>query len=541
MDIHCAEGVCINNCEGIKECGAGKRTCPLNEEQSSLRSACGTNSGLCSRSEPQRPSCSADSHKLKRVVGYYEEWSKERPCNQISPEQIPAGVYTHLNFAFARIDPKSYKLQANISDYEGLTSLKKRDRDRDLKVFIAVGGFSSNKPDSAATIFSNMVASPEKSDIFISSVVDFVNSHGFDGIDLDWEYPGAQDRGGRAEDYVNFPNFVEKLKKALRKTDGRDGISITLPSSSGYLSHFDIKALELHVDHFNMMTYDLHGTWDQQDNPYLNAHTNLTEAKQAMDLLWHKGIIPDKIALGLAFYGKTYIMQDPDACHEPGCRYVSGGAAAPCSNEDGVMLNSEIEQVISNTSVSPRLYEDAAVKILSYNHDHWVSFDDEETLKMRIDFAKSQCLGGVMVWAVSQDASDGRYSLAVGRAATTADADADNVSMFMPGPIEAKVYEAEKPDDKECKWTNCLERCPKGLLRTKLNESDAHDGKDMSDAEYCQGQGKLQLCCPPKQSRAFTQRKRRYNVWIAGVIILGWDGSVTSACLIAAGFITLKM
>src|SRR5690606_26123936 len=70
-------------------------------------------------------------------------------------------------------------------------------------------------------------------------------------------------RGGRPEDFENFPKFMANLKHALESTGGRDELSITLPASYWYLQHFDLKKLSPHVDYFNIMSYDLHGTWDQ--------------------------------------------------------------------------------------------------------------------------------------------------------------------------------------------------------------------------------------------------------------------------------------
>uniref|UniRef100_A0A0P0CM87 chitinase n=1 Tax=Hypocrella siamensis TaxID=696354 RepID=A0A0P0CM87_9HYPO len=487
---------------------------------------------LCGDSEPQRPSCSANSHKLKRVVGYYEEWSKKRPCNQIYPEQIPTGVYTHLNAAFAYIHAETYKLQPRSeesSPYESLTSLKKRERD--LKVFIAVGGWAFNAPGPTATIFSDMEADPRKCDTFISSVVDFVNSHEFDGIDIDWEYPGAEDRGGKDEDFANFPVFIAKLKKALSTTTaGRHGVSITLPAYSQYLRHFDMKALEPYVDFFNIMTYDLHGSWDMSNGvgPYLNAHTNLTEVKKVMDLLWRDGVNPDKVVLGLAFYGRTYIMQEPDTCRDPGCKYISKGSEAPCGNEAGVVFNSEIEQVASQTSGQAQLYEDAAVKILRYNHDHWMSFDDEETFAMRVGFAKSQCLGGVMVWAVSHDTSDGRYSLAVGNAVGR------NAT---PGPIEAKLVSDTYGDELNRTGSPEGEGCPTGWLMTERNASEFRDGKELTEFKHCQDRGNRQFCCAPQKSLASTPGKLPRNLFVVGCLVLGLDGSAiaaAAACLLAA-------
>lgn len=55
---------------------------------------------------------------------------------------------------------------------------------------------------------------------------------------------------------------MKNLKAAL-KSSGRDGLSITLPASYWYLQHFDLVNLAKNVDWFNVMSYDLHGTWDQ--------------------------------------------------------------------------------------------------------------------------------------------------------------------------------------------------------------------------------------------------------------------------------------
>jgi chitinase len=81
-----------------------------------------------------------------------------------------------------------------------------------------------------------------------------------------------------------------------------------------------------------------------------------------------------------------------------------------------VLLNSEIVDIISSKGRQPTLDKEATVKILTFDNDQWVAYDDEDTLQMKADFARSQCLGGLMVWAVSHDTSDGKFSRALGRA-----------------------------------------------------------------------------------------------------------------------------
>jgi hypothetical protein len=168
------------------------------------------------------------------------------------------------------------------------------------------------------------------------------------------------------------------------------------------------------------MAYDLHGVYAKQDKwvgPYLSSHTNLIEIKGGLDILWQSGIIREKVVLGgLAFYRRGFIASR-SSCLEPGCTFESGTPAQLCSGEMGLMLNSEIDQITDEKGLQATLDKDAAVEILTFEDTHWVAYDDGETLQMKADFARSQCLGGVMAWAVSHDTKEAKYSQALAKAA----------------------------------------------------------------------------------------------------------------------------
>ncbi|EPS92645.1 hypothetical protein FOMPIDRAFT_1137511, partial [Fomitopsis schrenkii] len=86
------------------------------------------------------------------------------------------------------------------------TALKQRNSA--LKVFLSVGGWSFNDPPTS-TIFSQLVASAENTNTFITSALTTMQAYGFDGIDIDWEYPGAYDRGGNPADTANYVTFMK--------------------------------------------------------------------------------------------------------------------------------------------------------------------------------------------------------------------------------------------------------------------------------------------------------------------------------------------
>ncbi|KAL4875746.1 hypothetical protein BJY04DRAFT_223740 [Aspergillus karnatakaensis] len=491
--VNCADDVCVAGCDSRAECDPGgygefadSKKCPLNVCCSKF-GFCGTTKDFCGNKKVKRPSCSK-TKGVSRVVGYYEGWSMNRACNVFYPDQIPTGVYTHLNYAFATIDPETFEVLAPNS-YERdmmkrLTALKKFDPD--LKVFVAVGGWTFNDPGPTATVFSDIARSEANQKAFFRSLISFMSTYDFDGIDLDWEYPVADDRSGRPEDYKNFPSFIANLKKALKASGGRDGLTLTLPASFWYLQHFDIVKLQDNVDFFNIMSYDLHGAWDRQNKwlaPELNSHTNLTEITNALDLLWRNNISPDKVVLGLAFYARVFSATSPD-CMSPGCTFESGGNAGKCSSEVGILLNSEIVDIMDDRAVKPQFDKDAAVKILSFDNNQWLTYDDAETFKLKAEFASGQCLGGLMVWAVSHDLPYGNFSRAVGEVA-------NRKVKAIALPALSDDLETQKVH-KQCKWTDCGKGCPAGW--SFVSRSGGHEG--MIDHSGCPDGYDHYFCCP---------------------------------------------
>jgi len=76
--------------------------------------------------------------------------------------------------------------------------------------------------------------------------------------------------------------------------------------------------------------------------------------------------------------------------------------AGLCSDSKGTLNLKEIQEIVSKEKLTPTLDEKAGVKFVAYNETQWVSFDDEETIKLKQKFANERCLGGTMVWAMDQ-------------------------------------------------------------------------------------------------------------------------------------------
>jgi chitinase len=181
----------------------------------------------------------------------------------------------HVNFAFASIDPRTHRLvpahPEDVALYREFTALQSKG----VKTWIAVGAWDMSDPGTPThTAWSDMASAPENRKAFVESAVSFMEQHGFQGLDLDWEYPVDDKRGGGEDDTRNQIDLVVDLRKAF---GNRFGLSSVLAPDFWYLRHMDPKAMEAQVDWFNFMAYDLHGAWDgkKPHSSRAGTHTDL--------------------------------------------------------------------------------------------------------------------------------------------------------------------------------------------------------------------------------------------------------------------------
>lgn len=313
-------------------------------------------------------------------------------------------------------------------------------------------------------------------------------------------YPVAPERSGNDADFDNYVSFLRNLRDALGGSGHSYGLSITIPSSYWYMKNFDIVAIEKIIDWFNVMTYDLHGTWDTTDRyigSIVGAHTNLTEIDQTMDLLWRNNIDPDKVVMGLGFYGRSFTLKDP-SCSAPGCPFSSGGTPGQCTQSAGTLSASEIKRAV-DAGAKVTTYKDAAVKVATFGGNQCesapgpliesllidftgVSYDDADTFKQKIDYANSHCLGGTMIWAVSLDNSAGDI--------------ADSLSK-VTGQKQRSLERISPSFDAggACFETDCQDKpgCPSGYGAAQITSGK---GGDVSVHPGCKKGQSRTVCCP---------------------------------------------
>ncbi|EXL90976.1 hypothetical protein FOIG_15781 [Fusarium odoratissimum NRRL 54006] len=341
---------CTSECSYKSECDQGGwslkysnfTTCPLNVCCSDY-GFCGTLASYCKGRTVASPKCDTAKHSSdKRTIGYYEGWNYQRPCGNMEPEDIPFGYYTHIDFAFALVNPDTYRLDpmdaGTASHYGRVSALK--EQQNDLEVWIAIGGWAMNDPGKYRTVFYDWAKS-EKS-------------------------PAAEDRGGVEEDFENYVNLLARLRKRLNASGRKYGLTLNLPASYWCLKGFDIVNMEKYLDWFNIMKYDIHGVWDENIEslgPYAHAHINLTEIQQVLELLWRNNINPERVVMGLGFYGRSFTVKSSN-CLDSGCEFSSGAKGGECTGTKGVLSASEINKIVKNGG-KMKLDKETAVQIVT--------------------------------------------------------------------------------------------------------------------------------------------------------------------------------
>ncbi|CAG2101361.1 unnamed protein product [Medioppia subpectinata] len=350
------------------------------------------------------------------VVCYYSAWAYNRPKPMnYDIEDINGDLCTHIIYSFVGLDNKTYDLRQldpkyaiDQKGYERFVGLRKKYPH--LKLSVAIGGW-----DEGGKQYSEMVANKDKRTTFIKEVVDLLNKYGFDGFDLDWEYPGASDRQGAYADKANYLLLVQEMRAAFDKQSRKLLLTAAVPVPKFRLQDgYEVKQLGELLDQIHLMTYDLRGVWAG----FADVHSPLYRrpgideyAYEMLNIndgtnLWHTmGAPKHKLIVGIPLYGRSYTLGDKTqhGLKAPINRWnppnYGGGNPGKYTNASGMLAYYEICGLKDWTHET----DNVGKCPFAYSGDQWVGYEDEKSVGEKMDWVVQQGYGGGMVWAMDLD------------------------------------------------------------------------------------------------------------------------------------------
>ncbi|KAL1819712.1 hypothetical protein ACET3Z_014581 [Daucus carota] len=324
---------------------------------------------------------------------YWPSWE----ADALSPESIPTSYFTHLFYAFVEVNNATYELSITQPDdkWMGNFTATLHAKSPRPKVMLSIGGANTG------TIFSDTVSSHKRRSAFINSTIVVARKYGFDGLDLDWEFPNS------ILDMSNLATFFTAWRFAADKEARLSGKPRILLSAAVYYSSemfstspplsYPGHVIKKYVDFVSPMCFDFHGTWDPLKTgspaPLYDNYSNLSTSYGISS--WLKSGVPsEKVVMGLPTYGRTWELVN-SSDHNIGSPALGAGSPPVLTYDQIVDFNLE-----NNATV---VYDEATVSTYSYSGKNWTGYDNVESVVNKVKFAKDQGLGGYFFWALGDD------------------------------------------------------------------------------------------------------------------------------------------
>jgi chitinase len=286
-----------------------------------------------------------------------------------------------------------------------------------IKVLPSIGGWTLSDP------FFDLANDAQLRQRFVDSAVQFLVDYPmFDGIDIDWEYPGgggANDALGSTADKQGFALLMRDLRQGLNALSATTGRSYELTAAVGAgqskIDNVDYSQAQQYMDYVFAMTYDFYGAWNGELGHMAGLHSLPNEIQPgfsgsaAINALIGAGVPANKLVLGVAFYGRGWTNVSGVEGDNPFTGI--GGTAAPGTWEAGVLDYRAIEQNYMGGADGPGIngyaygYDEQAEAAYVWNPSTktLISFDSPRSAKAKGAYAKELGLAGVFSWEIDAD------------------------------------------------------------------------------------------------------------------------------------------
>jgi chitodextrinase len=242
----------------------------------------------------------------------------------------------------------------------------------------------------------------------------------FDGVDIDWEYPGgggANTTLGQSSDGGTYVVLMRDLRNMLDNLEIELGKPLQLTSAIGAapekISQVDYNQAQQYLDYIFLMNYDYHGAWSNNpgylSNLYHSEATPLAEpfnVENSVQSMLNQGVYADKLVLGHAFYGRAW--QGLPQTDSPFSSTATGAMQHNGFWEDGIGDYKLIRNEFMNNPFWEYGWDDQAQSPYLWNKSEGklITLDDARSVEAKSRWASQQGLAGVFSWEIDADNGD---------------------------------------------------------------------------------------------------------------------------------------
>ncbi len=357
----------------------------------------------------------------REVIGYYPNWQWYDRAKLVDPMSIFYEKYTILNYSFFKPETTGaisstdtwadenlllgeINWQTSPPSYFPNTSIPSRAHLVGTKVLASIGGWTLSDN------FPQIAASAAKRATFAHGCNLLCGQYDFDGIDIDWEYPGFAEHGGGPADSINFTLLLAQIRDSLTVFGTAHGKTMFLTACAGAsetnMSFIQWPQVMAELDFVNLMSYDFFGSWDPitnhnaplfapaQGEPTFNINSAITK------LTGFYGVPAAKINAGLAFYGRSIKTVGAPILHGP-----------QTANVDNVTFPDDLGtplyyNVLPKLPLFSEQYDVTAQVpyLLGINGlNTFLSYDNKNSIANKANYIKTQNLAGTIIWEITGD------------------------------------------------------------------------------------------------------------------------------------------
>jgi chitinase len=345
------------------------------------------------------------------LIGYFDGTNKN---NVVAA--IPGELLTDIIYASTIISPEGRCVSSDpVQDQANFAALKQlKEKYPRVRILFSIGGGGTSGK------FSDAAANAASRQTFVESCMQTLQQNGFDGIDIDWEFPN---RGNQhPEERVNFTALLSEFRNQLDaqgKTDGRAYLlTVAAPSGQNEAMGFELDKIQPLVDWINLMTYnfyDEHNTTTNLDGAIYPVAADPGNKAYNVDTVVQAylagGIPGSKLMIGVNFYGHSWkgVTAAQNGLYQPPeGPFIDPDVPEGTWNVEGKISYQSLQKYYLNAPGWNDYWQAEAQASWLYNAEKgvFVTYDNARSLTAKADYVTTKHLGGVMIWQIGADDND---------------------------------------------------------------------------------------------------------------------------------------